>query len=69
MNFNPGQFAINMLNQNPQVANNPRAQELLQVIQNGDSAKGEQIVNNLCNTMGVSKEQAIRDAKQFFHIS
>lgn len=43
MSFNPGQFAINMLNQNPQVANNPRAQELLQVIQNGDSAKGEQI--------------------------
>lgn len=69
MSFNPGQFAINMLNQNPQIANNPRAQELLQVIQNGDSAKGEQIANNLCNTMGVSKEQAIRDAKQFFHIS
>lgn len=43
MSFNPGQFAINMLNQNPQVANNPRAQELLQVIQNGDSAKGDQI--------------------------
>lgn len=69
MNFNPGQFAINMLNRNPQIANNPRAQELLQVIQNGDSAKGEQIANNLCTTMGVSKEQAIRDAKQFFHIS
>lgn len=69
MSFNPGQFAIDMLNRNPQVANNPRAQDLLQVIQNGDSAKGEQIVNNICNTMGVSKEQAIRDAKQFFHIS
>lgn len=68
MNFNPGQFAINMLNRNPQIANNPRAQELLQVIQNGDSAKGEQIATNLCATMGVSKEQAIRDAKQFFHI-
>lgn len=43
MSFNPGQFAIDMLNRNPQVANNPRAQDLLQVIQNGDSVKGEQI--------------------------
>lgn len=69
MNFNPGQFAINMINRNPQVANNPRAQELLQVIKSGDSAKGEQIANNLCNTMGVDKNQAIQEAKRFFHIS
>lgn len=69
MNFNPGQFAINIFNRNPQVANNPRAQELLQVIQSGDSAKGEQIANNLCNTMGVDKNQAIQEAKRFFHIS
>ena len=44
MNFNPGQFAINMLNQNPQVANNPRAQELLQVIQNGFPKKKKLVV-------------------------
>lgn len=69
MNVNPGQFAINMLNQNPQIANNPRAQELLEVIKSGDSAKGEQIANNLCKTMGVDKNQAIQDAKRFFHLS
>ena len=29
------QFAMNLINRNPQVANNPMAQELIGVIQNG----------------------------------
>lgn len=61
-------MALNLLMQNPNVANNPNAQEFIQVIQNGDSAKGEQIAQNLCNTYGMSKEDAIRNAKSFFHL-
>ena len=60
-------MALNLLMQNPNVANNPNAQEFIQVIQNGDSVKGEQIAQNLCNTYGMSKEDAIRNAKTFFH--
>ena len=61
-------MALNLLMQNPNVANNPNAQEFIQVIQNGDSVKGEQIAQNLCDTYGMSKEDAIRNAKSFFHL-
>lgn len=61
-------MALNLLMQNPNIANNPNAQEFIQVIQNGDSIKGEQIAQNLCNTYGMSKEDAIRNAKSFFHL-
>lgn len=61
-------MALNLLMQNPNIANNPNAQEFIQVIQNGDSIKGEQIAQNLCDTYGMSKEDAIRNAKSFFHL-
>ena len=61
-------MALNLLMQNPNVASNPNAQEFIQVIQNGDSVKGEQIAQNLCDTYGMSKEDAIRNAKSFFHL-
>lgn len=37
------QFAMNLINRNPQVANNPMAQELIGVIQNGSEQQGETI--------------------------
>ena len=42
--MNPLMFLVNSLIQrNPNIANNPRNQELLKVIQNGDSQRGEEI--------------------------
>lgn len=61
-------FALNLIGRNPQIANNPNAKELLNVIQNGDQAKGMQIAQNLCNTYGVTPEQAVNQAKNFFNI-
>ena len=55
-----------LLKMNPQVANNPRAMEMLNVIQRGDAQKGEQIANNLCHTYGISKEDATKQAENFF---
>ena len=51
---------------NPNMANNPNAQNYLNVIQSNDQTRGEQIANNLCQTMGISREQAIAQAKAFF---
>lgn len=65
-NFNPMQFALNMIQRNPQIANNPRAQDMIKVIQSGDSARGQQLAENLCQTYGVTKEQAMNQAMQFF---
>lgn len=60
--------AMNMIRNNPNVANNPNAQEFINVIQNGDSEKGKQIAQNLCNTYGVTPDQATKQAKRFFNL-
>lgn len=59
-------FALGLLGKNPNVANNPNAQHFIQVIKEGDSSEGEQIAQNLCDSYGVTKEQAIQEAKRFF---
>lgn len=59
-------FAMMLLRQNPNIMNNPQAQHMVSIIQNGDSTQGEQIAENLCKTYGISKEDAIQQAKQFF---
>ena len=61
-------FALNLINQNPQIAQNPNAQSMLNVIQSGDAQKGEEIARNLCQSYGITPDQALAQAKQFFHI-
>lgn len=68
LNVNPMQFAMKMLQRNPQVMNNPQAQGLMEVIQSGDTAKGKQMAENLCKTYGVTPDQALEEARKFFHI-
>lgn len=64
--FNPSQLAMNLINQNPNIASNPQAQELMQIIKSGDSERGEQMANNILNSYGISKEKGLSDAKKFF---
>ena len=68
MNNNVNKLAQLLARQNPQVANNPRAQDLLNVIFNNDSVRGEEIARNLCQTYGVTPEQAVQQARQYFKI-
>lgn len=56
----------NLMMRNPAVADNPNAKAMLEVVSSGDRAKGEEIANNLLNTYGVSKEDALRQAREFF---
>lgn len=67
-NMNPMDFVMSMIRQNPNIARNPNAQSMLEVIQNNDAEKGRQIAKNLCNSYGVSEEEMLSRAKQFFHI-
>lgn len=55
------QFAQELIQENP----GSEKKEMLQVILNNDSKKGEEIAMNLCNTYGVSKEQGIQMAQQW----
>ena len=61
-------FAMGILQTNPQVANNPRAKELIQVLQSGDTEKGQRIAQNICDSYGITKEQALSQARQHFGI-
>ncbi len=63
-NFNPSAFAMQMLQSNPQMANNPMAQTLIQAIQTNNPAAGQQLAENICKTYGLTKEQALRQAIQ-----
>lgn len=60
------QFAMNMIRQNPDVRKSKNAQTMLNVIENNDQAAGEQIAMNFCRTYGLSKEEAVAQAKAFF---
>lgn len=66
--FDMRSFALNLLSQSPNIRSNPQMQDMLQVIQSGDSVRGQQIAENLCNTYGVSKEDAISNARNFFRL-
>lgn len=58
----------NALQQNPSLQNNPQAQNYIQILQSGDAQKGQQLAENICKSMGVTPEQAVQQAKSFFHI-
>lgn len=62
------QFAMQMLQKNPNIANNPNAQSMIDTLQNGSDQEREQLAKNLCNSYGVTPEQAVQQAKSFFHI-
>lgn len=64
--FDIRSMALSLISRNPAIASNPQAQNLISVIQNGDSKKGEEIARNLCNAYGVTPEQALTQAKNFF---
>lgn len=66
--MNVKDFALQMIGSNPNMRNNPQAQELLKIIQSGDNARGEQLAKSLCNANGVSTEDAISQARNFFNI-
>lgn len=63
---NPLQFALNMIRNNPQIANNPQAQHYIQVLESGNEEEGRKIAENLCKSYGVTPEQAVQQAQSFF---
>lgn len=66
--MNMMQFALNMIEKNPQVANNPRNREMINVLKSGNEQQGIELASNLCNTYGVSKEDACKQALGFFNL-
>ena len=66
--FNPINFAMQMIQSNPNITNNPQAKHMIDVIQSGNAEEGQKIANNLLQTYGVSKDEALNQAKGFFNL-
>ena len=60
-------LALNIIAGNPGISGNPNAQQMIDVIRRGDSAQGEQIARNMCQTYGITPEQAVEQARRMFH--
>lgn len=61
-------FALSLIEGAPGIKNNPNAQQMINVIKNGDARQGEMIARNLCNSYNMSPEEAVSKARGFFHI-
>lgn len=61
-------FALGLIGQNPALQRNPNAQVMIDAIKSGDSRRGQEIAQNLCNTYGVKPEDALSQARRFFNI-
>lgn len=59
-------FALNMIGQNPQINTNPQAQTYIDAIRSGDNDRMKTIALNICNTYGMTVDQATSSAMQFF---
>lgn len=59
-------YAIQAIQSNPQIRNNPQFSKMIQAIEQDDSALGEQLANRILQNYGVTKEEAIQRAIQTF---
>lgn len=65
-NMDPRQMIQQALQRNPNVANNPQAQEALRVIMSGDAQRGQELARNYCQSFGVTPEEGVQQAQQYF---
>ena len=59
-------LATQMIQNNPQINQSPFAQAGINAILNNDSKTGEQLANNILQSLGMTKEQALEIAKERF---
>lgn len=59
---------LEMIKASPAIANNPQMQSYIEVLESGDSKRGEEIANNLLKTYGMTKDDALAQARAFFHL-
>lgn len=63
------QFAMQLINQNrDKFKNNPQAQNMINIIENYNEQQGIELANNLLNSYGDTKENAMKKALNFLNI-
>lgn len=64
--FDPQQFALNLIANNPNIIQNDKQRHWVDVIKSGNNQEGEQLANNLLQTYGIKREDIPNIAQQFF---
>lgn len=59
-------YARNMIQNNPNLRNNPDFAEMIDAIERGDAVKGQELANRTLQRNGVTKEQALSAAFRKF---
>lgn len=59
-------FAMQVIQSNPDIAENEQYQDMIQAIQNNDAQRGIEIANNILNNMRVTPQQALAIAAKRF---
>ena len=62
----PKDLVAELLKRNPEIMNNPQARSYIEAIQSGDQERIKSIGMNICDTYGVTPEQARNDTMRFF---
>lgn len=57
-------LAAHMIRNNPDIQQTPLAQAGINAILNNDAEAGTKLANNILNSMGMTKEQALQIARQ-----
>lgn len=57
-------FAANLVRNNPNIANTPMGQNFIEALNNRDTAKGEEIANNILKNQGLDRNAAMNDIRQ-----
>lgn len=68
MNNNLLGYALNMILSNPRIANQQLAKEFVEIIKTGDTARGVQMAQKLCETYHTSQDKAVQDAMKYFNL-
>lgn len=59
-------MAMNMLQNRPDVMNNPKNKELIEVLRSGDDVEGQRIAKEICSQNGETLASAMTKVRQFF---
>lgn len=59
-------LAMNMIQNRPEIMNDPSKKPLIDALRSGDDANGERIAMELCKQHGDTPETAMTRVRQFF---
>lgn len=57
-------FAANIVQNNPEMANSPIGKNFMEALKNRDSKKGEELANNILKTQGLDRDSAMNDIRK-----